>query len=61
MNESEARDENAKSLRSIAICQQIQTLILMRDHAAMSVDTERMHKTNFESELLDAMVLPLDG
>ncbi len=60
-SEAEAREENVKSLRSIAICQQIQTLILLRDHAEMNLDVVRMHMSNFETELVQSMVIPLDG
>lgn len=35
---SEARDENVRSLRSIAMCQQIQTVILLRQHTEMNLD-----------------------
>ncbi len=60
-SEAEVREENVKSLRSIAVCQQIQTFILLRDHAEMNLDTVRMHMSNFETELIDCMVPPLNG
>ncbi len=60
-SEAEARTENVKSLRSIAVCQQIQTFILLREHSTMNVDTEHMHMENFETELMRCLVGPLEG